>query len=156
MKTNYQIWLFCQGQVHISKENDFSILKYLNPLKQSYLSSFFHKSLFDLKCEKWCFFTIDLQDGLSQRHVIFFFSQCGLWCCPGQKCSHQEAEQTLPEPDPRQEGIPGVGAHEMCQSQKCKWLSCGLKWWGRTVSRKTNPLAEWGILPHSVSIFGSQ
>lgn len=40
--------------------------------------------------------------------------------CPGQKCSHQEAEQTFPEPDPRQEGVPGVGAHEMCQSQKCK------------------------------------
>lgn len=87
------------------------------------------------------FVTDDFQGGLSQGHAItdsvihpalntkncplflcFFFLllQCGLRCCPGQKCGHQEAEQTLPEPDPCQEGIPGTGAHEMCQSQKCK------------------------------------
>ena len=50
----------------------------------------------------------------------FFPRQRGLRRRSGQKCRHQEAEQTLPEPDPRQEGIPGVGAHEMRQSQKCK------------------------------------
>lgn len=53
--------------------------------------------------------------------LLGFLLQCRLRCCPGQKCGHQEAEQTLPEPDPCQEGVPGVGAHEMRQSQKCKW-----------------------------------
>ena len=78
--------------------------------------------------------------------VLFFFCfflllQCRLRCCPGQKCGHQEAEQTLPEPDPCQEGIPGTGAHEMCQSQKCKWLSRGGERGRKT--GKMHPLSEW-------------
>lgn len=52
--------------------------------------------------------------------LLGFLLQCRLRCRPGQERGHQEAEQTLPEPDPCQEGVPGAGAHEMRQSQKCR------------------------------------
>lgn len=78
---------------------------------------------------------------------ILSLLQCGLRCCPGQKCSHQEVEQTLPEPDPRKEGLPGVGAHEMCQSQKCKWFSWGVMGIGTNAGRMTmSLLSGWGTV----------
>lgn len=88
----------------------------------------------------------------TKNQLVLLFSlcfprQCGLRRCPGQKCRHQEAEQTLPEPDPRQEGVPGVGAHEMCQSQKCKRFT-----WGNGEIAKTKGkgkeclLSEWSTL----------
>lgn len=122
----------------------------------------------NVKNNPFVFVTIDFQGGLSQCHTIThrewfiqlwilnssavgFLLQCGLWCCPGQKCSHQEAEQTFPEPDTCQEGIPGVGAHEMCQSQKCKWLSRGETVVVRSVGRrKMYPLSFLKCTPDSV------
>lgn len=50
--------------------------------------------------------------------------QFGVRPQPGEKCRHQEAEPALSESDPRQAGLQGAGAHEVCQPQERKSPDC--------------------------------